>query len=586
MGGRRHDLRLEGHHLRRGDPFTEEGSDCYPGGYFQAKVDETVTPAKTHYAIEYSDLDDDCGSFNPDDNWPGVQHYRKVTTTATDTHVEIETYKIDPDTHACVTSIECTPLEISTTESLDDPAPDEEVIDPEPTEEEKCYLEYGPPYYWAFTSWGTYTKTWDICTYDKISTKTYGAPDAIESETEPEAPSVGDVWKKTSTGVYYECTAVTEASPGDPEADPPVEEVLASATWELYDTCKITDGCGGSMSYGYTAVTTTNTEWGTISPTASMQEDYGVPAGGNHFTTTVVVSVSGSWSWVPEVVAVDAVEADPEADPPVEAVEGVDGVPAHCRFQGSVSVTTTSDDPGVDTEMETYSYAIDTDYVLPPDPDPMPDPPPDPPAFVSTIEPSLPEGFTTITTVDPAPIPEELITYSDPITPVTLWADPVTGKERGFWIDEEGYGTPDDVTYGVYTHFGYDCHSLHLNGMILNVNDDIVGGYYGKRRTYYRWKIPTSYTGNKVKITWDVLTEPALQAKSLVKDLTWEFAGPGTGDYTNSSWYSPTFILEPPDVTGRKEIVNIRFTGTPSNPHGTKPQVTGRAIELPDPPPP
>ena len=565
-----------------GDPFTEVGADCYPEGYFQAKIDVTVTPSPTHYAIEYSDLDANCGSFNPDDNWPGSTFYRVVTTTDQDTLVKTKTYKIDPDTKACVSAVECTALTITTTESLDKKPPNEEIIDPEPAEDEKSFTTGQSPVGFGFNSWGTFTKTWGDSTYTRVTTTTYGAPTAVNSETAPEAPQVGDVWKKTSTGVYYVCTAVTPAVVANPEAQPPVVGAPASAAWGIYNTCEVTEGCSGSMSYSYTTVLTVNTEWGDVpgGVTQALADRYGLPVGGTHFTTTTTVSVSGNWTWVPEIKAVDAVEADPDAFPPVEAVDAVEGVAAHCRFQGSYSIVTTSDDPGADLELGNFSYAIDQDYVPP---DPMPDPPP---AYVSTAVPTLPNGFTTITSVSPAPIPEKLSVYSSPIVPENLWADPVTGKQRGFWIDEAGYGTSSDVIYGSGTHFGRHCHSLYLNGTLLDQNDEILNRLYGKRRVYYRWKIPTSYTGSKVKITWDVVTEPALQAKSLVENLTWEFSGPGTGDFANSSWYSPMFTLEPPEVTGRREIVNIRFTGTPNNPHGNKPQVTGRAIELPAPPPP
>lgn len=145
----------------------------------------------------------------------------------------------------------------------------------------------------------------------------------------------------------------------------------------------------------------------------------------------------------------------------------------------------------------------------------------------------------------------------------------------------------------------------------------------------YRWSIPTTFGGSYFKITWDVLTEPLgwddtiedpdyeppvpndppepipriprpeRPLRTLVDDLTWVWAGPGTQipnpildeaeeitnqeaiDAATDSWLSDWYDLNPPAEVGSRRIVNIRFECY-HGPFGHKPQVTGESVTLPD----
>lgn len=87
----------------------------------------------------------------------------------------------------------------------------------------------------------------------------------------------------------------------------------------------------------------------------------------------------------------------------------------------------------------------------------------------------------------------------------------------------------------------------------------------------YRWRIPTTHLGSYFKITWDILNEPVgwddegipLEERPVAfreRDLTVEWAGPGTGDEEDPSWLSGGWYeLAVPDFEGERRIVNIRF---------------------------
>jgi hypothetical protein len=121
------------------------------------------------------------------------------------------------------------------------------------------------------------------------------------------------------------------------------------------------------------------------------------------------------------------------------------------------------------------------------------------------------------------------------------------------------------------------------------------------KKLRFRWVIPDTwtdqntgldvpFTGSYFKITWDILEEPdgwddpspTVFRSFHLSDQTWEWTGPGDPE-DDDSWKSPWFEIDPPEVPGTRRVVNIRFECYRSPKYGNKPQVTGEAVELPDP---
>lgn len=135
----------------------------------------------------------------------------------------------------------------------------------------------------------------------------------------------------------------------------------------------------------------------------------------------------------------------------------------------------------------------------------------------------------------------------------------------------------------------------------------------------YCWVIPDTFAGSYFKITWDVLEEPdgwnatindpgetlpdplpegydtaeawwaehqvpdpAAPDRSFVsEDNTWEWTGPGDPE-DEDSWKSGWYSIDPPSVPGTRRVVNIRFECYRSD-YGSKPEITGEGVTLPDP---
>ena len=110
------------------------------------------------------------------------------------------------------------------------------------------------------------------------------------------------------------------------------------------------------------------------------------------------------------------------------------------------------------------------------------------------------------------------------------------------------------------------------------------------RWSRFRWVIPDDFEGNYFKITWDVIEEPdgwddsppTASRSFVLTDQTWEWTGPGDPD-DEDSWKSGWYQLDPPSVDGIRRVVNIRFECYKSAKMGVAPQLTGDAVELPDP---
>ncbi len=72
------------------------------------------------------------------------------------------------------------------------------------------------------------------------------------------------------------------------------------------------------------------------------------------------------------------------------------------------------------------------------------------------------------------------------------------------------------------------------------------------------------------------------QPSAVNRDLTATWTGPGNPQVATSWEASSWRALNPPDQPGEIRLVNIRFECY-RTPYGNKPQVTGEAVDLPDP---
>jgi hypothetical protein len=95
----------------------------------------------------------------------------------------------------------------------------------------------------------------------------------------------------------------------------------------------------------------------------------------------------------------------------------------------------------------------------------------------------------------------------------------------------------------------------------------------------FRFRIPTSHTGSKFYITYDIAEFPEDGDPSFVsEDNVVEWTGPGTGSSSDPSWLTPWVEIDPPEVPGERRVVNIRYTCYSGTKYGSKPQVIGEAF--------
>lgn len=101
----------------------------------------------------------------------------------------------------------------------------------------------------------------------------------------------------------------------------------------------------------------------------------------------------------------------------------------------------------------------------------------------------------------------------------------------------------------------------------------------------FKIRIPTTHTGSKYTITYDIGEFPDDGDPSFVsQDNVIEWAGPGTGVQSDPSWLTTDWIeIDPPDVAGERRIVNARYTCYTGTKFGSKPQVMGESLEIPPP---
>ena len=103
----------------------------------------------------------------------------------------------------------------------------------------------------------------------------------------------------------------------------------------------------------------------------------------------------------------------------------------------------------------------------------------------------------------------------------------------------------------------------------------------------FRFRIPYTHTGSKFTITYDVAEFPQdedVDPFFVSEDNVVEWTGPGDQeDPEGNSWLTPWVEIDPPEESGERRIVNIRYTCYTGAKFGVKPQVMGEAFEPPAP---
>jgi len=176
-----------------------------------------------------------------------------------------------------------------------------------------------------------------------------------------------------------------------------------------------------------------------------------------------------------------------------------------------------------------------------------------------------------------------IITLSDPITKAELrteaedemTADDWGGSGNATYTD----GWPSIGDVGEWP----DCPAT-------NAEVDAPAASITLTKSRFRFQIPSSHEGSYYKITYDIAEfpdDPELDDSFVSEDLTVEWTGPGDqADQEDASWFTPWVEIDPPEVPGQRRVVNIRYICYHGTKYGSKPQVTGEAFELPEPPPP
>jgi hypothetical protein len=111
--------------------------------------------------------------------------------------------------------------------------------------------------------------------------------------------------------------------------------------------------------------------------------------------------------------------------------------------------------------------------------------------------------------------------------------------------------------------------------------------YAAAVKVRFRFRIPTSHIGTYFKITYDVAEFPQdedVDPSFVSQDNVVEWTGPGNQeDPDGDSWLTPWEEIDPPEVSGERHVVNIRYTCYTGTKYGAKPQVIGAAFEPPTP---
>jgi len=103
-----------------------------------------------------------------------------------------------------------------------------------------------------------------------------------------------------------------------------------------------------------------------------------------------------------------------------------------------------------------------------------------------------------------------------------------------------------------------------------------------KKSYRFRFKIPSSHTGTFFKITYDIAEFPTdllVPAFYVSEDNVIEWTGRGDPeDPEDASWLTDWVEMEPPDESGERRVVNIRYTCYRETKYGVKPQITGESF--------
>ena len=170
---------------------------------------------------------------------------------------------------------------------------------------------------------------------------------------------------------------------------------------------------------------------------------------------------------------------------------------------------------------------------------------------------------------------------------VTTFADIITWNA---WL-AEAIGRANAYHVGA----GVDCWSPSCASSRLNVfepsaysSNVFARGRIESTKFRYRFRIPSAHTGSKFTITYDVAEFPEdedVDPFFVSEDNVVEWTGAGDqNDPEGDSWLAGDWIeIDPPEVSGERRIVNIRYTCYSGAKFGVKPQVMGEAFEPPAP---
>jgi hypothetical protein len=107
------------------------------------------------------------------------------------------------------------------------------------------------------------------------------------------------------------------------------------------------------------------------------------------------------------------------------------------------------------------------------------------------------------------------------------------------------------------------------------------------RKIRFRFRIPNTHLGSKFTITYDVAEFPEdeeVDPSFVSEDNVVEWVGFGDPeDPDGDSWLTDWIEIDPPEISGERRVVNIRYTCYSGDKFGVKPQVMGEAFEPPAP---
>jgi hypothetical protein len=116
-------------------------------------------------------------------------------------------------------------------------------------------------------------------------------------------------------------------------------------------------------------------------------------------------------------------------------------------------------------------------------------------------------------------------------------------------------------------------------------DENELAEFISMTKSRHRFRINSLFEGSMMLITYDILEDPADPEEPpflFSQDNTIEWNGPGTGDQENDSWYTEYITINPPDNSGSRRIVNIRFISYSGTKYGVKPAVMGEVFTDPE----